>query len=67
MRKRLIIAFAVLNAGLAMALLGSPAETQIMASSIFGDCCEEVEGDYYCCESCCWFIHTCDTSSDCNE
>ena len=67
MRKRLIIAFAILNAGLALALMRSPAETQILPFSFFGDCCQELEGDYFCCDNCCWFIDNCDRSADCNE
>ena len=66
MRRRLMLFVVVINAALAVALLSSPAASQILPAAVLSDCCED-EGtpEPYCCFNCCMFVHDCEQDEDC--
>jgi hypothetical protein len=65
MRRKAILILICLNCLLFSAILTKPVWSQIFPRGLW-DCCEQqVDGDPYCCESCCWFLPNCDESSDC--
>ena len=67
MRKRLIIAFTILNVILAMGFLMSPAASLILPQSLLDSCCKNAgDSEAYCCNDCCLFTgDECDADEDC--
>ncbi|MGD8362979.1 MAG: hypothetical protein PVJ04_16250 [Gemmatimonadota bacterium] len=64
MRRKLLFALIPLNCLLAIALLARVADTQVIPRGLF-DCCKDVGEAGYCCDNCCWFIHSCRSDDDC--
>ena len=66
MRRRLLIALAVVNVFLGLALMAKAADSQVLMMG-FRDCCKGGDTEAYCCDGCCWAIENCARDSDCGQ
>ena len=67
MRRRLSAGLLAINGLIAIALVATPAQTQVIPLRIF-DCCQPLPFQslsYYCCPGCCWHVNDCEEHEDC--
>ncbi len=67
MRRKVIVALALLNGLLVFAAFAPPAETQVTAFALFPCCQNAGSPEAYCCVDCCWFVANCNSDEACQD